>query len=85
MKKHIWAICFTAALIAFTVFLALDTFVLSTVYIENATEMNMALFSELEETQDASAEVAEEPAGESVDATSVSAASLDFCDCMHYN
>ncbi len=51
MKKHVWAICFTAALIAFTAYLALDTFVLSTAYIENATEMNMSMFSLQADTQ----------------------------------
>ena len=43
MKKHIWAICFTSALTAFTVFIALDTFVLSAAYNENATGMNLSV------------------------------------------
>ena len=50
-KNHIWAICFTSALIAFTVFIALDTFVLSAAYNENATVMNMSMFSSQAETQ----------------------------------
>ncbi len=52
MKKHAWAICFTAALIAFTVYLALDTFVLARSYSKNAVEMNTAMFAD-EETSDA--------------------------------
>ncbi len=51
MKKHIWAICFTAALIAFTTYISLDTFVLSTAYNENATGMNTSMFSVRTETQ----------------------------------
>ena len=51
MKKHIWAICFTSALIAFTTFIALDTFVLSKAYNENATGMNTSMFSSQAETQ----------------------------------
>ncbi len=32
MKKHLWAICYSALLIAFTAYIALDTFVLTKVY-----------------------------------------------------
>ena len=52
MKKHFWTISFAALLVAFTVYVALDTFVISTVYSENATGMNMALFSEQAEQAD---------------------------------
>ena len=48
MKKHIWAFCFAATLIAFTTYIALDTFVLRAVYSENATEMNTAMFGDPE-------------------------------------
>ena len=51
MKKHIWAICFTSALIAFTTYIALDTFVLSKSYNENANGMNTSMFSAQTETQ----------------------------------
>ena len=51
MKKHIWAICFTTLLFAFTTFIALDTFVLSAAYNENATVMNTSMFSSQAETQ----------------------------------
>ncbi len=60
MKKHIWAICLTSALIAFTVFIALDTFVLSAAYNENATGMNTSLFSVRTETQNEDAQAPDE-------------------------
>lgn len=44
MKKHIWAIAYTAALLAFTVYVASDTFLISRSYNTNATEMNTSLF-----------------------------------------
>ena len=48
MKKHRWTIVFTACLLAFTVFLAMDTFVLPSVYQTEAIEMNMNMFSQAE-------------------------------------
>ena len=50
MKKHLWAVCFSAALIAFTVYIALDTFVIPRVYNSNATELNTAMFSNISKT-----------------------------------
>ena len=50
MKKHIWAFCFSAALIAFTTYIALDTFVIPRVYKANATEMNTSMFSNIPKT-----------------------------------
>lgn len=44
MKKHKWALGFSACLLAFTVFLSLDSFVLSSAYQEDATQMNTAMF-----------------------------------------
>ena len=46
MKKNFWAIGFTAALLAFSAYLMLDTFVLRTSY-SSAGEANTALFAEL--------------------------------------
>ena len=40
MKKNTWAVIFSFCLIAFTVFIALDTFVLSSVYQADATQIN---------------------------------------------
>lgn len=50
MKKHLWAVCFSAALIAFTVYIALDTFVIPRVYNSNATELNTSMFSNISKT-----------------------------------
>lgn len=46
MKKHLWAICAAAVLIAFTAYISLDTFVISTSYAE-ATDINTEMFSAL--------------------------------------
>ena len=70
MKKHIWAICFTSALIAFTVFIALDTFVLSAAYNENATVMNTSMFSSQAETQNEDAQAPDETVQEQTAAVS---------------
>lgn len=40
MKKNTWAVVFSFCLIAFTIFIALDTFVLSSVYQADATQIN---------------------------------------------
>lgn len=48
MKKHTWTIVFTSCLLAFTVFLAMDTFVLSSAYQTDATGMNTEMFQEAE-------------------------------------
>lgn len=53
MKKHAWAIGFTACLTAFTVFLAMDTFVLSSTYQTNATQMNTAMIRQAEAENEA--------------------------------
>ena len=42
MKKHRWAVAFTACLLAFTTYISLDTFVLSSAYQTNATEINLS-------------------------------------------
>ena len=70
MKKHIWAICFTSALIAFTTFIALETFVLSAAYNENATGMNTSLFSDRTEAQSEDVQAPENTAPEQTDAVS---------------
>ena len=53
MKEKIWAICFSAALILFSTYAALDTFVLSESYNSNAVEMNTSMFSEEAESANA--------------------------------
>ena len=42
MKKHKWAMAFTACLLAFTVYISMDTFVLSSAYQTDATEINLS-------------------------------------------
>lgn len=53
MKKHLFTICFSAALIVFSAYFALDTFVISKSY-SSAVEMNTAMFAEV--SSDASGE-----------------------------
>ncbi len=55
MKKHKWTLSFTACLLAFTVFVSLDTFVLSSAYQEDATQMNTAMFDDVAAAADDSA------------------------------
>ena len=66
MRKHKWALGFSACLLAFTVFLSLDTFVLSSAYQENATQMNTAMFERV--TSEKSDESGEEPEAAAEDA-----------------
>lgn len=49
-KGLIWNICFSVCLTAFTAYIALDTFVLSSAYQTNATEMNTAMFDNVSNT-----------------------------------
>ena len=44
MKKHRFAVCAAATLLAFTTYISLDTFVISRDYNTNATEMNLSMF-----------------------------------------
>ena len=46
MKRHLYTILFSTALLAFTLYISLDTFVLKTAYNTNATAMNTEMFSE---------------------------------------
>ena len=55
MKKVLWGICFWTALVAFTGYIALDTFVLTKSYNTNAVEMNTFMFEDVSaEEKDAS-------------------------------
>ena len=60
MKKHAWTIVFTSCLLAFTVFLAMDTFVLSSAYQTDATGMNREMFSQAEARVNTSQDDSEE-------------------------
>ena len=46
MKRHLFAICFSAVLAMFSVFFVLDTFVISKSY-RSAVDMNTSMFSEI--------------------------------------
>ena len=59
MKKRLWSVCYYLILIAFTAYMALDTFVLSAVYEGNATEINLALFDGVSENTAFAAATAE--------------------------
>ena len=52
MKKHWWTVIYLFLLVGFTTYISLDTFVLADAYQTNATEMNMAMFENLDETAD---------------------------------
>ena len=52
MKKHRFAVCAAAALLAFTTYISLDTFVISRDYNTNATEMNLSMFETTSDSSD---------------------------------
>ena len=60
MKKHTWTIVFTCFLLAFTVFLGMDTFILSSVYQTDVTGMNTEMFPQAEVSVNRAAEDSEE-------------------------
>ena len=60
MKKHTWTIVFTCFLLAFTVFLGMDTFVLSSVYQTDVTGMNTVMFPQAEVSVNRAGEDSEE-------------------------
>ena len=47
MKKYLWAVCYGVVLTAFTVFISLDTFVLSSRYQTGTNQTNSALFENI--------------------------------------
>lgn len=73
MKKHLWAVLYSTALLAFTVYIALDTFVLASSY-KPATEMNTALFSSLPKSSASSAVSSDTPISSSTSSVAVSTA-----------
>ena len=60
MKKHTWTIVFTCFLLAFTVFLGMDTFILSSVYQTDVTGMNTEMFPQAEVSVNRAGEGSEE-------------------------
>ena len=65
MKKHTWTIAFASCLLAFTVFLGMDTFVLSSAYQTDATGMNTEMFARAEVSAGKTGQDQEEKAAES--------------------
>ena len=64
MKKHTWTIVFTCFLLAFTVFLGMDTFILSSAYQTDATGMNTEMFARAEVSAGKTGQDQEEKAAE---------------------
>ena len=79
MKKHLWPAAFTACLTAFTIYITLDTFVLTTPMQTNATEMNMSVFEEesVAQVSPTPSESGSSPGTSSSDAGSSSASSSE--------
>ena len=61
MKKNTWAVIFSFCLIAFTVFIALDTFVLSSVYQADATQINTEMIIAAKENGESTQKESESP------------------------
>ncbi len=47
IRNHLWPLCFSLALVAFTVYISLDTFVIGRSYDTNAVGMNTAMFADV--------------------------------------
>lgn len=52
MKKNKWRILFSACLLAFTAYIALDTFVIARAWNTDATEMNRSMFDKGSDSED---------------------------------
>ena len=67
MKKNTWAVVFSFCLIAFTVFIALDTFVLSSVYQADATQINTEMIIAAKENGESTQKESESPQADDTD------------------
>lgn len=67
MKKNTWAVIFSFCLIAFTVFIALDTFVLSSVYQADATQINTEMIIAAKENGESAQKESESPQTDDTD------------------
>lgn len=67
MKKNTWAVIFSFCLIAFTVFIALDTFVLSSVYQADATQINTEMIIAAKENGESTQKESESPQTDDTD------------------
>ncbi len=66
MKKHMWAICYSVLLTAFTAYTALDTFVLKSAYQTDATQINTSMFDNTKTSEEwpSESETNENPSSE---------------------
>ncbi len=67
MKKNIWAVVFSVCLIAFTVYISLDTFVLSSVYQADATQINTDMIIAARENGESTQKESESPQTDDTD------------------
>ena len=82
MKDHIWTVCSTIVLFAFTLYISLDTFVISRTYDTNASRSNTSMFADVtSETSTPETTVASEAALK----TSDSETSSEFTDISTEN
>lgn len=82
MKDHIWTVCSTIVLFAFTLYISLDTFVISRTYDTNASRSNTSMFADVtSETSTPETTVASEAALE----TSNSETPSEFTDISTEN
>lgn len=83
MKDHIWTVCSTIVLFAFTLYISLDTFVISRTYDTNASRSNTSMFADVtSETSTPETTVASETAALE---TSDSETSSEFTDISTEN
>ncbi len=83
MKDHIWTVCSTIVLFAFTLYISLDTFVISRTYDTNASRSNTSMFADVtSETSTPETTVASEAAALE---TSDSETSSEFTDISTEN
>lgn len=70
MKKHLFTVCFIAVLTAFTLYITLDTFVISVPIDSNADKMNTSMFGTVNESNNSETEEDHENEEESESETS---------------
>ncbi len=78
MKKHLWAICFSAVLIAFTLYISLDTFVISSGYKTTANAVNLSVFSDVRSDAAVSNENTLETAASQTETLSADSGDYDY-------
>ncbi len=85
-KKNLWPVFSTVLLTAFTLYITLDTFVISKGYNTNATEMNTAMFADIENssvTSDEETDLLTDGSAQSEGTANTSEASSDSTTSKH--